>query len=85
MQASQHVAYWPKASVRCVAVIRPELGVKQTCRHRSNDAIDPTRPSGKVRWKPENAFRLTQMGETLEPTRRLLTKTSIVLPTGRTR
>ena len=31
----------PKASVRCVAVVRPKSGVKQTCRHRSNDAIDP--------------------------------------------
>ena len=30
-----------KASVRRVATIRPEFGVKQTCRHHSNDAIDP--------------------------------------------
>jgi hypothetical protein len=37
----RNVSSWPEASVRCVAAIRPESGVKPTCRHRSNDAIDP--------------------------------------------
>ena len=32
---------WPKTSVRCLAAIRPELGVKPTCQDRSSDAIDP--------------------------------------------
>ena len=35
------VAYWPEASVSCVAAIRPESGVKPTCRDRSTDAVDP--------------------------------------------
>jgi hypothetical protein len=35
-------AIWPKASVRCIAVIRPESGVKPTCRYRSDDALDPS-------------------------------------------
>ena len=33
---------WPEASVRCVAAIRPELGVKPTCQDSSTDAIDPS-------------------------------------------
>src|SRR6476660_5897402 len=32
---------WPEASVSCVAAIRPESGVKPTCRDRSTDAVDP--------------------------------------------
>jgi hypothetical protein len=31
----------PKASVRCVAAIRPESGVKPTYQDRSTDAFDP--------------------------------------------
>ena len=31
----------PKASVRCDAAIRPELGVKLTCQNNSTDAIEP--------------------------------------------
>jgi hypothetical protein len=30
-----------KASVRCVATVRPKSGVKPTCRDRSTDAFDP--------------------------------------------
>jgi hypothetical protein len=33
----------PKASVRCVAVIRPESGVKPTWQDGSTDAVDPQR------------------------------------------
>ena len=33
----------PEASVRCVAALRPESGVKPTCRHCSTDANDPKR------------------------------------------
>jgi len=41
-----NVAYWPIASVRCAATIRPESGVKPTCHgRRSIDAIDPFRKS----------------------------------------
>ena len=46
------VAYWPKASVRCVATIRPELGVKQTCRDHSNDAIDPSATLAGLTQRP---------------------------------
>ena len=42
LRAIGNVSLWPKASVRCVAVTCPESGVKQTYRHRSNDAIDPS-------------------------------------------
>jgi hypothetical protein len=35
------VRLWPEASVRCVATIRPKLGVKPTCRDRLTDAVDP--------------------------------------------
>jgi len=38
-----HVCYWPEASFSCVAAIRPESGVKPTCRDRSTDAIDTER------------------------------------------
>jgi hypothetical protein len=31
----------PEASVNCLAAIRPESGVKPTCRDRSTDAVDP--------------------------------------------
>ena len=31
-----------------VMVVRPKSGVKQTCRHRSNDAIDPKRHFARV-------------------------------------
>jgi hypothetical protein len=46
----------PEASVRCVAVIRPESGVKPTCRRRSNDAIDPsaTPPDGVDAMRKQN-------------------------------
>jgi hypothetical protein len=48
---------WPEASVRCVAVIRPEPGVKPTYRHRSTEAIDPS-GSRASEWlvnnKPQN-------------------------------
>ena len=37
-----------EASVRCVAAIRPELGVKPTCRDRSTDAIDPEQTSPRT-------------------------------------
>jgi hypothetical protein len=43
MQGVLNVGYWPEASFGCVGAIRPESGVKPTCRHRSNDAIDPKR------------------------------------------
>jgi hypothetical protein len=33
----------PEASVCCVAAIRPESGVKPTCRDCSSDAVDPFR------------------------------------------
>ena len=33
---------WPEASVRCLAAIRPELGVKPTCQDGPTDAIDPS-------------------------------------------
>ena len=38
-----------RRSAACVAVICPELGVKQTRRHPSNDAIDPKETSRKGR------------------------------------
>ena len=42
------VSSWPEASVRCHAAIRPESGVKPTCRRRSNDAFDPDVWSGRA-------------------------------------
>ena len=36
---------WPEASFSCVAAIRPESGMKPTCRDRSTDAVDPTATS----------------------------------------
>jgi hypothetical protein len=42
-----YVAVGPEASFSCVAAIRPESGVKPTCRDRSTDAIDPTATSAK--------------------------------------
>jgi hypothetical protein len=39
------VRFWPEASVRCLAAIRPESGVKPTCRDSWTDAIDPKRIS----------------------------------------
>ena len=33
--------FWPEASVRCLAAIRPESGVKPTCRDSWTDAFDP--------------------------------------------
>ena len=35
------VSCWPEASVRCIAAIRPESGVKPTCQDSSTDAVDP--------------------------------------------
>ena len=34
--------FWPEASVRCLAAIRPESGVKPTCRDSWTDAFDPS-------------------------------------------
>src|ERR1700719_3990869 len=34
---------WPEASVRSLAAIRPESGVKPTCQDSSADAFDPKR------------------------------------------
>src|ERR1700731_3669483 len=34
--------HWPEASGRCLAAIRPELGVKPTCQDGPTDAIDPS-------------------------------------------
>ena len=33
--------FWPEASVRSVAAIRPVSGVKPTCQDSSTDAFDP--------------------------------------------
>ena len=40
------VADWPEASVRCLAAIRPESGVKPTCRDSRTEAFDPKRSVG---------------------------------------
>ena len=37
------VGCWPEASVRCLAAIRPELGIKPTCQDGPTDAINPLR------------------------------------------
>jgi hypothetical protein len=39
----REVCCWPEASVRRLAAIRPELGVKPTCQDGSTDAFDPLR------------------------------------------
>ena len=43
-----NVAYWAEASVRCIAAIRPESGVKPTYGQRSTDLFDPLRTSAPV-------------------------------------
>jgi hypothetical protein len=43
------VAFWPEASVRCLAAIRPESGVKPTCRDSWTDAFDPTATSNLLK------------------------------------
>jgi hypothetical protein len=45
MALSRLSAIWPEASVRCLAAIRPESGVKPTCRDGPTDAIDPEQTS----------------------------------------
>ena len=40
------VAFWPEASVRCLAAMRPKSGVKPTCQDSSADAFDPQQTLG---------------------------------------
>jgi hypothetical protein len=55
--------YWPEASVRCLAAIRPESGVKPTCRDSWTDAFDPKRkcPLFSIRANRNNN-RMTSFG-----------------------
>ena len=68
-----------KASVRCVAVVRPKSGVKQTCRHRSNDAIDPERSSAINFTATCHGWKDRRMGC---PTRTRIAASALVLATA---
>ena len=48
LQPPRHISTLPEASVRCVAAVRPESGVKPTCRDSWTDAFDPDVWSGRA-------------------------------------